>query len=134
MSVTDENGGVRYTVKELVQDVTRTIADDRRETLGTLARIEGKLDAKADRATVHALELRVAALELVNASTPHLADAFRALDEKNTALSDQIVALNESIAGDEKVARFKRWLVNVSIALVLALVAVVGLVLRANSL
>jgi hypothetical protein len=125
---TEDNGGVRYTVKELVQDLTRTIADDRRETLGMLARIEGKLDAKADRATVDGIEKRVAVLELANAATPGLSDAFKALDAKNVAQAAEIAALKAGQAGDEKVGRYKRWLIGICVALLGTVVALVALI------
>ncbi len=122
----EANGGVNYTVKELVQDLTRTIAEDRRETLGTLARIEAKLDAKADRATVDGIEKRVAVLELANAATPALGDAFKALDDKNTALAAEIVTLKTERSGDEKVGRYKRWLLVFGVTTLFALAGLVA--------
>ena len=120
MSVNGE--GVNYSVKELLAMLERTLTSQLESIQQKLDHIEERLAEKADRAKVHAVEARIAALELV---------ALRhggPIDLEVQRQANAIRALELSEAGREALSNWQRWFFGfVCVGLISALATIAWL-------
>ena len=98
---------VSYTIKELIAMLERSLTDQVDSIQKKLDLIASKLEDKADRVKVHALESRVAALELV---------ALRVGGPIDLAVqrhSEKIRVLELQDAGRNALSAWQRWFFGV---------------------